>query len=223
MNHQTAVVFDFDGTIALGDGPVRAYARHVESLAGISGIEDALIVGVDGVLDGYDAVRVLAEAQGVSAAVLSQAYLASRGELGTEGAPISAPEGLRSFIDEARAAGALVVLVTNAPDIRIAEALSALGLDDAFDRVVTGAGKPAGFGVIFDELASEGFTKVLSIGDIWHNDLAPAQARGFATALVGDNTDPSASPLFRGESLTDILPDLRGWALNPASSFPHLS
>lgn len=212
MNNRTILLFDFDGTIALGDGPVLAYAQQVAAALGnpagfVDGIRTALAAGDPDALDGYDSVRRAAEAAGADAAQLSRAYLASRAQLGTPEAPITAPAGLAAFLAGANAAER--ILVTNAPDIRIAEALDELGLGGLFDRIVTSARKPAGLEAVLEEFAPD--ARVLSIGDIWHNDLAPAQRRGHATALVGEFDNPDATPTFRAATLTALLPQLQEW------------
>lgn len=223
MNNRTTMIFDFDGTIALGDGPVLAYAQQVAAeldapKSFVDGIRRTLDAGGDDALDGYDAVRRAAIAEGADAGHLSRAYLASRGQLGTAAAPITAPDGLALFL---RDTDADRILVTNAPDVRLAEALSGLGLDGLFDRVVTSAGKPAGIEQILDELP-EG-TRVLSVGDIWHNDLAPAHRRGHATALVGEFVDADATPTFRAPTLTELLPQLRDWLADTTFPVPTTS
>lgn len=209
----TILLFDFDGTIALGHGPVLAYAEHVDRALGgrdgfVDGIRDALD-GSDGLaLDGYDAVRIAAEREGADAAQLSAAYLASRRLLATDEAPIVAPDGLGEFLRDA-GADAERILVTNAPAIRIEEALAALGLAGLFDRIVTDAGKPAGLESVLAALPDG--ARVLSVGDIWRNDLAPAHALGHATALVGDFPDPDADPTYRGADFAELVPQLRAW------------
>jgi FMN phosphatase YigB (HAD superfamily) len=219
VNNRPTIIFDFDGTIALGDGPVLAYAQQVATELGdpigfLDGIRAALS-GDEGSLDGYDAVRRVAEAAGADAAQLSRAYLASRAQLATADAPINAPEGLADFLADADADR---ILVTNAPDIRLAEALTALGLEGLFDRIVSGAGKPAGLDAVLDELPA--VSRVLSVGDIWHNDLAPAHRRGHTTALVGDFDDQAAAPTFRAPTLTALLPALQEW-LGSANDSTH--
>ncbi len=52
---------------------------------------------------------------------------------------------------------------------------------------------------------------MLAVGDIWRNDLAPAHARGHATALVGGYPDPDAAPDFRADTLPELLPALTEW------------
>ncbi|MFS0854109.1 HAD family hydrolase [Microbacterium sp. 179-I 3D4 NHS] len=221
------LLFDFDGTIALGDGPVLAYARHVASALddGDGFVESirTLLAAADGEsLDGYDAVRRAAEERGADAALLSAAYLASRGELATPAAPVVAPAGLARFLTGA-APCADRVLVTNAPAIRIAEALDALGLTGLFDRVVTDARKPAGLEAVLAALPAG--SRVLSIGDIWHNDLAPAHARGHATALIGGFADPEATPSYRATAFDELIPRLEAWLRVPDSppSVPSLT
>lgn len=204
------LLFDFDGTIALGDGPVLAYAQHVASGLDddtfLDDIREVLAAVGDDSLDGYDAVRRVAEARGADARLLSTAYLASRAQLGTPAAPITAPDGLIGFLESADAER---VLVTNAPAIRIAEALEVLGLDGLFDRIVTDARKPKGMAAVLAELPAD--ARVLSIGDIWHNDLAPAHARGHATALIGGFPDADATPTFRAAEFSTLVPQLEAW------------
>ena len=215
---RSILVFDFDGTVALGEGPVLAYARRMAAELGEPAgfaelVEAALAAGGEESLDGYDAVRRIAQAHGARDDQLSRAFLASRAELGTERAPIVAPTGLAAFLEAARAeAGAEHVLVTNSPAIRIPEAIEALGLAGLFDRVVTDAGKPAGLGAVLDALAERrADARLLSVGDIWRNDLAPAHERGHATALVGPFADPAATPTFRAADTAAVLPALRSW------------
>ncbi|MGJ0389131.1 HAD family hydrolase [Microbacterium sp. CGR1] len=208
------LLFDFDGTIALGDGPVLAYAVQVATALGDDGsfvesIRTALAASDGEALDGYDAVRRAATQRGAGSRLLSAAYRASREQLATPAAPIIAPEGLADFLTEAAAADAERVLVTNAPATRIDAALDALGLAGLFDRIVTGAGKPAGLEAVLAGLPDD--ARVLSIGDIWHNDLAPAHARGHATALIGGFADPDANPTYRAADFATLIPQLTAW------------
>ena len=207
------LLLDFDGTIALGDGPVLAYATQVATALGDDGgfvesIRSALAASDDGALDGYDAVRRAATPRGADSRLLSAAYRASREQLATPAAPITAPAGLADFLTEA-AADAERMLVTNAPATRIDAALDALGLAGLFDRIVTGAGKPAGLEALLATLPDD--SRVLSIGDIWHNDLAPAHARGHATALIGGFADPDATPTYRAADFATLIPQLTAW------------
>jgi len=204
------LIFDFDGTVALGDGPVRAYARAVATEAGLSpSFVDEIATGLadgDDAIDAYDLVRVRAVAAGAAPEHLARGYAASRAQLASDDAPVLAPEGLATFLATVDAER---ILVTNAPGVRIPEALTALALEGLFDRVVVDAGKPDGLAALLDELDAD--AEVLAVGDIWRNDLAPAHVRGHATALVGGYPDPDAAPNFRADTLPELLPALTEW------------
>lgn len=219
------LVFDFDGTVSLGDGPVLRYAHHVaETLPGddartrfaaavAAGLRD--IGRPHGAIDGYALVQGLAARHEVPERLLSAAFLASRAELGGPHAPVVAPAGLGCFLRglEGRA---IRVLVTNSPAVRIPEALAALGIAGAFDEVVTGAGKPAGMGAVLDRLdpgsaAGPPAARLLSVGDLWVNDLEPAHARGFRTALVGPAASADDRPTYRAATVAGLYADIRAW------------
>lgn len=208
------LIFDFDGTVALGDGPVLAYAASVAAAGRLPesfgaevrrGLADP---SAQNAVDGYDLVRILALRAGADETHLAFGYRASRGMLATAAAPIGTPAGLAQLLDDVDAER---ILLTNAPDVRLTEALDALGLTGRFDRIVTDAAKPAGLDALLDEL--DPARPVLSIGDIWRNDLAPAHDRGHATALVGTSAAPDTQPTYRAARLDDLLDDIARWAL----------
>ena len=246
------LVFDFDGTVSLGLGPVRSYARFIseglpiaDATAFLAAVDSGLAlqshladdepvdhtVAGSVAIDGYDLVRLVSLGFPVTAADRDQAYLRSRHELATDAAPVAAPTGLADFLAEARE-HAHLVLATNAPDIRITETLNTIGLSESFDVVYTSVGKPAGLESILDtwldrvgaptadatsRSASPAHT-VLSIGDVWVNDLAPAHRRGASTALVGSSQANDATPTFRAEHIADLYPAIRSWLVAPAAS-----
>src|SRR5699024_5839873 len=151
------VLFDFDGTLALGRGPLEAYAACLNELVseasgGEAGSEllahcqDAIPrfdAGETVFRDAYDAIRVTALSHGVTEAQLSAAYLRSRALLATEAAPIYGPEGLPEFLTDL-AEHADCVLATNAPEIGVHRALDSLGIADSISLVYCDVGKPAG-------------------------------------------------------------------------------
>ncbi|WP_295823799.1 hydrolase [uncultured Microbacterium sp.] len=205
------LIFDFDGTVAVGDGPLLAYARavaaHTASVdAFVSTVSAHLAAPTGDVIDGYDAVRRLALEAGVDDDALAAAYTLSRTQLGSVDAPVSTAVGLAEFLAHVDAER---LLVTNAPATRLDAALSGMGLAGLFDRVVTDAAKPAGLEALLASLG-EG-VPVLAVGDVWRNDLAPAHARGFHTALVGGYADAVAAPTFRADTLDELLPALAAW------------
>lgn len=211
------IVFDFDGTVALGNGPIIAYARAIASDL-TPAAADTFLRDVDTALlrepghpfadaaDGYELVRLVSETLPLAPETHSAAYLASRQLLGTDAAPVTAPAGLAEFLSTARER-ATIVLATNAPNIRITETLAALGLADYFDHVYTGLGKPAGLEAVLDEWMPVG--PLLSVGDIWANDLEPAYRRGAATALLSDAPHPHAD--FTAASLGELYEALNSW------------
>lgn len=209
-----AVVFDFDGTIALGSGPLTAYARCVGDLAGDAvarACSDAIAefeAGNSAAADAYAAVRLAAVAHGVDDATLSRAYLASRELLATDDAPIRPPAGLAAFLAELSTMADCIV-ATNAPAIGLDRALTVLGVKDMAAQVHASVGKPAGLDAIVRPLLAAG--PVLAVGDIWENDLAPAQRLGADTALVGLG-HPGGVPTLRGADLAELYPQILDWA-----------
>lgn len=213
MSHPV-LVFDFDGTVALGHGPVLAYAAAVARAAGQDGslvdrVRQMLFTGTSlGTLDAYDLVAKLAVEAGADQSALEEGYRVSRAGLGTDEVPIEAPQGLAEFLARTPAER---ILITNAPETRLDEALEKLGLTGYFDRVIHSGGKPAGLERLLDELLADGPRPILCVGDIWANDLAPAHVRGLTTVLVGGWGSVEHPATHRVEDLSTFLPQLRAW------------
>jgi FMN phosphatase YigB (HAD superfamily) len=211
------IVFDFDGTIALGNGPVIAYARAIANSL-TQEAADTFMSDVNAALnqepkysfadaaDGYELVRLASEALTISAETRNAAYLHSRRQLATDAAPVAAPAGLAEFLHAARP-HAVIVLATNAPDIRITETLELLKLNNHFDHVYTALGKPLGLNSVLDEWMPAG--PLLSIGDIWVNDLEPAHRRGATTALISTTAHPDAD--YCAATLGELYEALNSW------------
>lgn len=208
------VVFDFDGTLALGRGPLDAYAiglHDFASAAVVTACQAAVQqfdAGETNFYDAYDAVRMTALDHGISDDQLSGAYLRSREQLATANAPIYPPDGLGQFMADL-ARSATCVVATNAPDIGIDRSLTVLGIADSVSEVHCSLGKPAGLEPIIAAHLADGPT--LAVGDIWANDLGPAHELGADTALVGVS-HPDTPPTMRGATLTDLFHDILHWA-----------
>ena len=220
-----SIVFDFDGTLAIGHGPVRAYALKVAESAGseyLDTVDEALAsydAGKSSYRDGYDIVGSLAANYGINETTLQQAYADSREILGTELAPVATMTGLAEFLATLRGSAQLV-LATNAPEAGIRRVLESWGATDSFDQLHFTAAKPAGLHGIVEPLLQTG--PVLSIGDIVEFDLAPAAALGADTALVGATAASSNfSATMRGESLAALAAEITAWAVTAASSNPE--
>ena len=216
------IIFDFDGTLALGDGPIAAYARAIAARVG----DDSFAARADTVLtafstgetsyrDGYDAVAQLAAAEQVPAAVVSAAYDDSRALLGTDGAAVSAPADLSTFLLNIENCAHLV-LATNAPGDGVVALLTTWGVADVFDDMHFRVGKPAGLLPILTEALARG--PVLSVGDIHEFDLAPAAHLGADTALVGHAAARADLPAtMRGRTIADLYDQIAHWATSSAS------
>jgi FMN phosphatase YigB (HAD superfamily) len=226
------LVLDFDGTVCVGDAPVWAYAEAV--IAGI--LDDGSTASVDldaelrarlgafldgepgspAYIDGYAAVAALAAGH-AGDDLLQRAYQTSRRELAGGTIAVSAPDGLAEFLDSL---GERVerVLVTNAPLDGVRETLAAIGLAGVVDRIVTDAGKPAGWSALLPELL-EGRepAELLSVGDIWGNDLERPLLAGCVVALI-DRFGHRAGPAHLTASAFPGLYDgIRSWAASPAA------
>jgi phosphoglycolate phosphatase-like HAD superfamily hydrolase len=218
----STIVFDFDGTVIVGNGPVLAYAREMARFApeGFLARAEAEIAAFEAgraasYRDGYDVVGTLGTDAGVSAGDRQLAYLASRELLGSAQPADPAP-GLADILaripEETR-----VVLATNAPEAGVESALAGWGIRDRFDELIYNTGKPAGLGPIVDRALLDG--PVLSVGDIVINDLDPATERGADTALVGATAETStASVTMRATTLAELADQIVAWA--HAAEFP---
>ncbi|WP_229731218.1 HAD family hydrolase [Microbacterium faecale] len=213
----STIVFDFDGTVAVGAGPVVAYAREVARhadeafLARVEATIRAFDAGeTDRFRDGYDIVGTLAEESGIDPEARQRAYLASRGLLGTPDAAAELAPGLAEILADLPRE-TRVVLATNAPAAGVEPALTAWGVRDRFDELIYDTGKPAGLAPIIERALADG--PVLAIGDIVENDLSPATAVGADTALVGATAATSTAEVtMRAETLADLADQIVAWA-----------
>lgn len=211
------LVLDFDGTVAVGDDPVRAYRDAVLErvpAGAASDRLDAYLAGEpleDPPANEYALVAAWADSLGVAAEARAAAYAASRDALHAGTIGVTAPDGLAAALAR-RSGDVRAVLVTNAPVDGIAAVLERLGL--AFDELVGDAGKPDGMTAVLRRLLAEAdlpADRLLSVGDLWANDLAPAAALGAATAHVDRFGRREGTPTFRARTLTELLPDIERW------------
>lgn len=223
------LVLDFDGTICLGDGPVHAYAeaaaRRLPAPTGRT-----LLKALDRFLnddtderrypDGYAAVAGLFGPQ-LQADQLNAAFTESRQRLAAGEVAISAPPRLAEFLD-GLAGRALRVVVTNAPASGVNESLHALGLGGHIDAVRADAGKPAGFSELLPQmLRNRAPHRLLSVGDIWENDLRLPHEAGCATAYIDRHHHPSGPATLRGPDFPSLYAAIEAWAENPERFHDH--
>jgi FMN phosphatase YigB (HAD superfamily) len=206
------VVLDFDGTLAVGDEPVLAYFRGVAGGAADEAFARWVETG-DGHRDGYSLVAAWAGAHGVAEDVRAAAYASSRAALHAGEVAVLAPDGLAALLDR-RPDDVRCVLVTNAPVDGIEPVLERLGLAGRLDALIGDARKPTGMRAVLDRLLAEtGLppAALLSVGDVWENDLAPAAALGAATAFVDRFDRREGAPTYRARTLTELLPHIERW------------
>jgi len=210
------VVLDFDGTVAVGDGPVLAYADAAFALLDATKAAAARTV-LDGVLAGRDRrwpdpyVAVAELCSGVPAADLQAAYVASRDRLAREDLGVCVPDGLLAALD--RWAGrAERVLVTNSPAHGTLQVLERLDLRRRFDRVVVDAGKPRRLAeLLLVLLEGRSPDLLLSIGDHWPNDIAPALELGGHGGLIAPGPRADWPCDATAPTLTALLPYVDEW------------
>ncbi|MCU1480014.1 MAG: hypothetical protein JWQ19_800 [Subtercola sp.] len=172
---------------------------------------------VAGSVDGYEAAERLGRALGATDAQLGAAYASSRAELASGAIETNAPDGLAELL-LGLPETVQVVLVTNAPENGVTQQLTQLGLADCFAELVTSAGKPAGMAPIVERLLAQNELsghpqRLLSVGDIWRNDLAPAAGLGCATALIERHSAPTdARPTYRATDIRQLYPAIAAWA-----------
>lgn len=144
--------------------------------------------------DGYQLVQLLALQSGLTSVEINAAFRASRAELlqrGLAASDVHAPAGVTDILSELRQRVA-VVLVTNSPADRFDAWLAQLELQDHFDLIINSAGKPGGMPAAVKHAMTTCATadapmtmdQVVSIGDIWGNDLAYVHEQGGTTVLI---------------------------------------
>ena len=212
MPARRIVVLDFDGTVAVGDEPVLAYLRGVAGPAADEAFSRWAATG-EGYRDGYALVADWAATHGVAEETRSAAYAASRAALHSGDAAVAPPEGLADLL-RARPVDVRCVLVTNAPVDGIDPVLERLGLTGLLDDAIGDARKPRGMPAVLERLLGDAALspdRLLSVGDVWRNDLEPAAAIGAATAFVDRFERGEGAPTFRARTLEALLPSIERW------------
>lgn len=225
------LLLDLDGTLIRSDEPVLEYGRRVAGeLSAEAGA--ALLATLTSFLeeagehrrtppladadDGYQAVEALAAAYAVPKEAVDAAYAQSRRSVDVAGAVEPVPAGLLDLLAEIRK-HVRVVVVTNAPITGVRSLLAGLGVEDLIDELVTDADKPTGLTAIVERFlhesgAADDPRRLLSVGDIWANDLAVPHARGCRTAYV-DRFDRRRGPAdASAPELAGLLDFIRAWA-----------
>lgn len=211
------LILDFDGTLCLGDGPVRAYGREVAREAGHDPLEISVAldgffgvadeVGVlAGTPDGYTAVARWGRARGLDDLALSRAFQRSRPAVESGEVSVYAPEGAVDLLEGWRDFER--VLVTNAPQKGTETLVERLGLRGVLDDIVGDAAKPSGLSRMLapgGELHAARRPLIVSVGDIWVNDLAPVASQGGVTGLIERHPQTDAVPTVRADTIQGVF------------------
>lgn len=170
--------------------------------------------------DGYQLVQLLARRAGISDDDVGLAFRAARRDLldiGLEATDIHAPADLAALLARVRRT-TVVVLVTNAPAVDFTGWLQALGLSESFDAVINDARKPLGMPdalrrarAVEDADMPVAADRILSVGDIWHNDLEPVAAAGGATALIDRFSAGVGHPTWRVDDFAGAAKIIDRW------------
>ncbi|GAA1138824.1 HAD family hydrolase [Nesterenkonia lutea] len=178
--------------------------------------------------DGYQLVQLLARQAGLSDAESGEGFRAARKDLlahGLEHTDVHAPSGARELVAEV-AQRAVVVLVTNSPAEVFAPWLQALGLSGAFDLVINDARKPFGMPAALERARTAGRAgaperptdprRVLSVGDIWRNDLEHVASLGGTTVLIDRFGTGLGEPDHRVEGFDGAAEAVSTWSHSAA-------
>ena len=228
------LILDFDGTLCLGDGPVQAYADAVAGQIqgpGRKALQEGLAAFLDHdpaapvYKDGYAAVASLAEGL-IDSVGLDWAYAESRRRLAAGLVEVSTAPGLAGFLGNLEGV-AFRVLLTNAPLTGVPETLGTLGLSDSVDLIIHDAGKPAGFTDLLPALLKDKAPmELLSVGDVWSNDIELPGLFGCATAFIDRFDHCTGAANLRAPRFELLYGAIAAWAQDPAgfaSKYPSSS
>ncbi|MDE3191025.1 MAG: HAD family hydrolase [Acidobacteriota bacterium] len=223
MSRPAAVaVWDLDGTLYRSTEACRHYARGIAAglaedrrRAYLAALDDYL-AGASGNVasDGWEAAVVLAGGPRGASRAYADAFARTRAFMLTDECALEVPEGLVELIEQ-RPAGTRQVLMSNTPAFGVMPLLERLGLLGLFDEIVCHAEKPERFAARLHALARVHDVPpaaVISIGDHFVNDIAPAFEVGCATAYVDPvRAGPAGRATFEAARVEELLPALAAW------------
>lgn len=224
------LLLDFDGTVYRGDEPVLGYARAVaERLPRAAGVRLTEVIAQfcrtgsvpTGVAarrpeDGWDAVGLVASGLGADPGAVAGGFSDTRRAMLDGRYALRVPSGLRDLLRSCRGgAGAVrcrVALASNSPASSVGPLLERLGLAGEFDAVLADSGKPDGLlAAARTALPGVAAANLLSVGDHYRNDIAPAAAVGAATGYLNPYRLPDRPATFTSPDLEHLYPDVLAW------------
>jgi FMN phosphatase YigB (HAD superfamily) len=216
------VVFDFDGTVILGDKPYYRCAEIIskqlpasEANVFLSRVEGALAHSIP--FPGEDGWNMLSDLsrEFTSNDIYTASFHQTRKEMLEKGDMTYMPDAVKALLGRIRPY-VVLALASNSPPIYVEPVVRKYSLDSYFTYVRPGAGKPAGFvRMVRQIIEQERLPKdcrVLSVGDHYINDIFPAVESGWDGAFVNPfGLDPRRSTVS-AENIADLSPWIVSWA-----------
>lgn len=194
MSMRGLIIFDFDGTLYRTVEPFKFYADRLADAMPIAMRDryraevSAYLHGTKVVLsdDHWEALKYLAIPFVGDKAPWDQAFADTRLFMKQHVEMLEIPSGLLLFLERVHHQDIVLTCVSNSPSDAVDPLLNDLGLREYFHHVATGAQKPDGLLHMASRLwgGRPVPDRMLSIGDHYHNDIAPAVRAGWATAHV---------------------------------------
>jgi len=219
---KSVLVFDLDGTLYRGAAACMHYAEGIAETLDVEvrgGYLDAVErflragEGVDAA-DGWEAAVLLAGGARGASRAFAEPFARTRAFMLTDACELEVPDGLVELLE--RSAGkARRVLVSNTPSFGVMPLLNRLGLTERLDEIVCDAAKPNRFAErlrAYADVEGVPVRSVLSIGDHFVNDIAPALEAGCSTAYVNPfGVGPRGRADLEAPRLEDLLGDIDAW------------
>lgn len=207
------ILWDFDGTLYRGIKPFTVYSSCILHLLGK---EDSGEIGeIERRLrdcndfygnDGYEIVGRYFST--VSSHVMQIAYEQMREILLQHPEYVEVPEQLRIFLPKAKERSIMIV-ASNSPEPYVTPFLEKLNLKNYFPKIISKAAKPEGIIKIIKELPED--ASLLSVGDHYTNDIAPALAMGRDAAFISNCIRWNYKATIKGKKIEDVLPEIDKW------------
>lgn len=227
MSRQAVLVFDLDGTLYRSAAACLHYAQGIaETLdpgartAYLEAVEKFLRAegGIDA-SDGWEAAVLLAGGARGASRAFAEPFSRTREYMLSDACDLEVPVGLVELLE--RVAGTTRrVLVSNTPSFGVMPLLARLGLTTLFDEIVCDAAKPNRFAerlCAYAQVEGVPARSVLSIGDHFVNDIAPALAAGCASAYIDPfGVGPHGEADFEAPRFEDLLDQIDAWLTEPA-------
>ncbi|MGH9107608.1 MAG: HAD family hydrolase [Acidimicrobiales bacterium] len=235
---KAAILWDFDGTVYRAPGACRRYGEEI-ALSLAPGRRQAYLATLDRYLsgqggleaaDGWEAaVKAAAEQMGSEQVGPGQvdggkrswerAFRKAREYLESGECPVEVPAGLAEAVARLRPS-VRQILLSNTPAFGVFGFLKSLGIAELFDEVVCEAAKPAFLPARLRataEVFGLPMRALLSVGDHFANDIAPAMASGATAAYVNAmGAGPSGVADLEAPSLEELLPAVERWTADAA-------